>query len=254
MALFVLPGLRSRLGNDGTLLACAATAAATMTVLAFAPTVPIAIVAMFGAGLAWSGALVTLNIAAQLSLPVWVRARANALDQLVLQGSLAAGAILWGAVADASGVRIALGAAAAAVAATLLLRWLSPLGRGTPAAAEPAAWAVEHAPAFAVEPDDGPVVVTIEYLVPADTVGAFRNTWPALCETRRRLGATSWRFSQSLDDAALWEEQFTVSSWAEHLRQHARATRDDLAAIDAAKVCHRGSVPPRVRHALVRAG
>ncbi len=43
-------------------------------------------------------------------------------------------------------------------------------------------------------------------------------------------------------------QTFLVESWAEHIRQHARLTREDLAAQRRAASFHTGDSPPAVTH------
>ena len=73
------------------------------------------------AGLAWISILATLNLAAQTAAPAWVRARVISMYVLVLQGGLALGSAVWGAVASNSSVQFTLTLAAAALTAGLLL-------------------------------------------------------------------------------------------------------------------------------------
>jgi predicted MFS family arabinose efflux permease len=71
---------------------------------------------MLVAGGAWIGILACLNVAAQTMCPSRLRARALSYYLLVLQGGMAIGATLWGAVADKIGVADALSAAAIVLA------------------------------------------------------------------------------------------------------------------------------------------
>jgi predicted MFS family arabinose efflux permease len=71
---------------------------------------------MLVAGGAWIGILACLNVAAQTMCPAYVRARALSFDLLVLQGGMAVGATLWGALAKRIGVPDALGVAAVVLA------------------------------------------------------------------------------------------------------------------------------------------
>jgi hypothetical protein len=73
-------------------------------------------VVMLVAGAAWIGILACLNVAAQTMCPAYVRARALSFYLLVLQGGMAVGATLWGALAKRIGVPDALGAAALVLA------------------------------------------------------------------------------------------------------------------------------------------
>jgi predicted MFS family arabinose efflux permease len=70
---------------------------------------------MFTGGVAWLGILACLNVAAQTMCPDWVRARALSMYLLVLQGGMAIGSTIWGALATRIGVPDALLCSAAAL-------------------------------------------------------------------------------------------------------------------------------------------
>ena len=63
---------------------------------------------LFTAGAAWIGILACFNVVAQTMCPSWMRARALSMYLLVLQGGIAIGSALWGAVASRQGVPEAL--------------------------------------------------------------------------------------------------------------------------------------------------
>jgi len=63
---------------------------------------------LFTAGAAWIGILACFNVVAQTMCPSWMRARALSMYLLVMQGGMAIGSALWGAVADREGVPAAL--------------------------------------------------------------------------------------------------------------------------------------------------
>ena len=63
---------------------------------------------LFTAGAAWIGILACFNVVAQTMCPSWMRARALSMYLLVLQGGMAVGSALWGAVAARQGVPAAL--------------------------------------------------------------------------------------------------------------------------------------------------
>ena len=60
---------------------------------------------MATAGGAWIGILACLNTAAQTMSPSWVRARALSVYLLVLQGGMAIGSTMWGALAGLLTIR-----------------------------------------------------------------------------------------------------------------------------------------------------
>jgi predicted MFS family arabinose efflux permease len=70
---------------------------------------------LFTAGAAWIGILACFNVVAQTMCPAWMRARALSMYLLVLQGGMAIGSALWGAVAAREGVPAALAWSAVAM-------------------------------------------------------------------------------------------------------------------------------------------
>jgi predicted MFS family arabinose efflux permease len=115
----ILPRLRRQLSVDG-LVAAAIVVFALMTVAAGR-------ISSFGglcatmatAGAAWIGILACLNTAAQTMSPPWVRARALSMYLLVLQGGMAIGSTMWGALAARVGLPNTLLCSALALVAGL---------------------------------------------------------------------------------------------------------------------------------------
>jgi hypothetical protein len=133
---------------------------------------------------------------------------------------------------------------AAALAAGLRYR----LPAGSPPAVEPSRhW--PEAPAVPVaDYERGPVLVTVEYRVPADRAADFRAAVELLRAARLRDGAIRWDLFQDVEDAERLVEVFLLESWVEHLRQHERVTDEDGANAAAARALHAGDRPPRVTH------
>ena len=59
---------------------------------------------LFFGGMCWIAIIATLNVTAQVMCPAWIRARTLSLYLLALQGGMAAGSTLWGAVAARMGI------------------------------------------------------------------------------------------------------------------------------------------------------
>jgi MFS family permease len=74
---------------------------------------------VFLAGGAWISILASLNVAAQTMSPAWLRARTLSMYLLVLQGGMAGGSALWGAIGQRWGIPMAMLAAAATLVAGL---------------------------------------------------------------------------------------------------------------------------------------
>ena len=104
----ILPRLRIRYSVDG-LVAGATVVFAAMTFAAGQIHIfELLCLVLFTAGAAWIGILACFNVVAQTMCPSWMRARALSLYLLVLQGGMALGSAVWGAIASRQGVPAAL--------------------------------------------------------------------------------------------------------------------------------------------------
>jgi len=116
----VLPQLRSTFSVDGVVtvatLVFAAMTFAAGQVQAFGWLELV----LFTSGTAWIAIQACLNVAAQTMSPSFLRARALSLYLLVLQGGMAIGSAVWGALASRVGIPVALLCSAVALVAGLL--------------------------------------------------------------------------------------------------------------------------------------
>jgi len=192
VAVVLLPRLRAALDRNqvvrnGTLLHSAATVC-----VAFAPSVWLALPAMVVAGMAWISTANSLTISAQLALPNWVRARGMAIYQMFLMGGSAFGAALWGQVASWTDVHSALlgaaGCALLALMATLRLR----VDGGEEEDLTPSTELRPPERSEHVRHEDGPVLVTIEYLIDPLRADQFRAVMAESRGGPLRRGARSW--------------------------------------------------------------
>jgi MFS family permease len=120
-----LPRVRARFGLDGTLIAGTLGTALAMTGYALLRVPVLAMLTSLLAGAAWIASLSSLNVAAQLAIPDWIRARGMALYSAVFYGCLAAGSVAWGQVANRIGLPpVLLIAAGGAVLMLPLALWL----------------------------------------------------------------------------------------------------------------------------------
>ncbi|MFA7594711.1 MAG: MFS transporter [Novosphingobium sp.] len=218
--------------------------------LALASNAWIAGAVMFLAGLAWIGMLTSLNVAAQMASPGWVKARALAVYLLVFQGAMTGGSILWGSLASRTDVATALTVAAIGqvVALALAFIWQLPSDEGVDLAPSQH-WAE---PMVAIPPagDRGPVAVEIEYRVDPAQQAEFIAALRRFSATRRRDGAIRWDVWKDAAEPGRVTECFVVESWIEHERQHARVTNADRIDQDLLHAFHIGDEPPVVRHLL----
>ena len=225
----LLPRLTRALPIDRLTAAATLVFAGTTLALAYLRVVPLLVVCMAAGGVAWMAMMSGLTVAATTAAPGWVRARALGIYLFVFQGMLAAGSFAWGALAEQVGNGPALAVAALALAGGLAatVRWPLHIVQGldlTPSGHWP-----DPQLTLTPKPEDGPVLVTVEYRVPAARAGEFNALMEEMRRFRRREGAVRWDLFRDLDDPDRYLETFVVPSWGEHLRQHARVTADDQA-------------------------
>ncbi|MCF3935145.1 MFS transporter [Acuticoccus sp. M5D2P5] len=249
----VMPRLKARLGADGLVAAGTLGMAATLVVFALVHEPAAAIAASLVAGASWIAVLANLNVSAQTALPDWVRARGLSVFITVFFGSMTVGSLAWGQVANAAGISMALLAAAAGAVIAIPLTWRFKLMQGAQVDHTASAHWPEPIVSDSVEPDRGPVLVTVEYDVDPDDAPAFVAAMAEVREERRRHGAIGWSLHQDVAAPHLWLETFRHGSWLEHQRQHARVSHAEADTEALARAHHRGAEPPRVRHLLAPA-
>jgi MFS family permease len=245
-----LPHLRQRFAIDVLMAAATVSFALASATLAIVREPIVAGLVLIVGGAAWMAVMASINTAAQTSVSGWVRARALAVSLLVIQGSMAAGAILWGSIALHTGLPAALLVAGVGLLAGMVVVGRFQLGATegldlTPAPAIPAPELAEH-----VSADGGPVLVTVDYRIDPTRADEFVAAMGHLARVRRRDGAQLWGVFQDATDPARFVETFTVESWAEHLRQHERMTVSDREVQAIVRGFHVGPEPPAVTHLI----
>ena len=204
-------------------------------------------------GLGQLAVMSSFNLAAQSTVPAWVRGRGLAVYTLAFQFAIAVGSLAWGALAGLAGTRTALLAAAAVVLASNLLAFRYSLSGASGGDMTPIHFP-EPQIAAEPDPDDGPVMVTAEWRIDPDDRLAFTAAMAALRRARRRDGAIRYGIWHDLNDPTRVVESYVVQSWAEHLRQRERATLADRDAWLHARAFHRGEEGVVVRwHLLLHA-
>ncbi|TMG86370.1 MAG: MFS transporter, partial [Betaproteobacteria bacterium] len=231
----LLPRIRARVSRDLLVSAASVLYAVAMFVLAGIREIFVLALAMVMTGVAWISILSALQVSAQTALPSWVRARGLSAFVMVFMAGMAIGAVAWGQVATRIGIPDALSLAGLGVAASILLVLKFKLGdREAPDLTPSMHWAP---PVLAEEPepDSGPVMVSIEYLVDPAKREAFVAAMQPLGEVRRRNGAVFWQLFHDTANPTRYFECFMDESWLEHLRQHERVSAADRAVQDHAK-------------------
>jgi MFS family permease len=235
----------NRVVTTGTVLSVVA-----MLLVAVTGITVLALVGAFCAGAAWVTVLASLSAGTQSAAPGWVRARALAMSLVGVQASLATGSVIWGLLATLSGTQVAMAAAAGTMAALLALSRGVRVRLGEEADVTPGMQAPELTIAAEPRPDDGPVLIQLEYRIAPEHRSEFLRRIRALEPIRRRNGASSWRVFRDLAEDGRFVERFIIESWAEYVRLRTRMTVTDRTIESRVTALQRADVPIRVSRLL----
>ena len=202
------------------------------------------------AGISWTVSASELWIAGQRAMPDWARGRMNAVHMMASQGGVALGGVLWGGAATSLGLGPTLVGGALLLTASLTLAIPLSINFVHSLNFDAAPLESAHQFSFTAKPDDGPVTVTWELIIPPED----REEFLALVKQARliflRNGASLFRFDENLENPGTFRAEMLVSSWAEHLRQHARMTKAETDLLERVWAMHAGDQEPVVRHYL----
>ena len=187
----VLPRLGTRLSANRLLLLSGVLFAGSLVACVFVPNVVVLAVLLVPAGMAWLTVLMGVTGALQVFLPSWVRARGLSMFNVVFAGSQAFGSLLWGLVAQGFGLVPTFVAAAAvmAVGAATVVVW--PLPDVADWDRDPAVYWPEPELAYDPDPREGPILVTVRYVVPPEDEAEFLEAMELV-----RAGAPAHRRDQ----------------------------------------------------------
>jgi MFS family permease len=245
-----LPRVRQKVSNNLLVVGATVLFAGVTVVLAHVH-VPIAAgAAMVLGGIAWIAVMSSFNTAAQAAAPAWARARALSSYSLVFMGGMAVGSAAWGAVAAHLGVTTSLTFSAIGLIMGLAASLGHTLIDGDELNLTPSAIWPEPVVVLEPNPDEGPVLVQIEYWIDVNRAQEFQRAMRNVRRVRRRDGATRWGLFRDPAAPGRFVESFLVESWAEHLRQHARGTASDKEIVECIMTFHIGPRQPAVTHLI----
>ena len=249
-----LARIRKYVDADRLLAATSVYYVVALLVLALVHTPWVVIVALLGAGFAWTSTMSTLNVSVQLSVPRWVYARALGTYLMVFQGGLAIGSVLWGAIAQKTSTRDALICSAIGMAVSMPFTLRIHILKGALPDMTPYQFK-RPLPALAAPPgpDDGPVRISIDYRIPMENYAAFTKAIHELQGARLRDGAVRWGIYRDAGDPEHLNETFIMESWLDYLRSRERTTAADQAIRARVWELHKSDGPPVVSH-MVWAG
>ncbi|AEG92140.1 MFS transporter [Ramlibacter tataouinensis] len=244
LAALLMPRIRKLMALQRLVLTGTAMQAACAVATAYAPSVGMAVPAMFLSGMAWITVANSLTVAAQMALPDWVRARGMSIYQMALMGATALGAALWGQLATWTSIHHSLAVSAASgVVLMALVQWRV-ADRGTEEDLTPAH--VFQVPQIPVPPGAGRIQIWIEYRIDPARAADFAALMQESRRSRLRQGALDWQLLHDLSEPGRYVEQITDESWTEHLRRFDRVTAADAQLRDRRLSFHLPQEPPRV--------
>jgi len=240
-----LPHTRSALSMETLLTLATAIFGAVVMATGTLGNLRLLCILMLLGGAAWIVFMSLFNTLIQNLAPDWVRARVLSIYLLVFQGSVAAGSAIWGYAADHANAHLALLVSSFGIVTCIFLRFPFPLPNTN---VDLSSWNHWGKPALYAEPepDQGPILVTIEYTIDPAAAPQFLAEIYKYQRIRRRDGATRWGVFYDSEIPNRYLESFLVDSWVEHQRQHDRFTQADRHFEDQVKQFT--IEPPKVKH------
>ena len=104
-----------------------------------------------------------------------------------------------------------------------------------------------------VNPDAGPVLVTIEYRIDPARAPEFKTLMQHSRRARLRHGALAWELFHDMGEPGHYIEYFIDESWVQHLRRFDRVTAGDVALRERRLAFHIGAEPPKVSRFIAAA-
>ncbi|MEE4184304.1 MAG: MFS transporter [Gammaproteobacteria bacterium] len=245
---FLLPRLRAMLSRDVLVASATAAYAVAMLVLGNFSNLAVLCGAMALSGVAWITVLSSLQVAAQMALPNWVRSRGLAVFMAVFMGTMALGSVAWGQVAKLAGIPAALSLSAAGALLMIGVTWRWRISGIEDADLTPATYWPAPTVHAGIEQDQGPVLVTVSYSVQPARRAEFLHAMQLLGKQRKRDGAFFWSVFEDTELPNEFIETFSVESWLEHLRQHERVTGADHELQLQVREMLLAGRPPQVKH------
>ncbi|WP_210521397.1 MFS transporter [Hymenobacter terricola] len=247
---YLLGRVGARLSLNRRVVLGALTFAGSHLALALITQVMFLYAVMFVSGIAWLMVMTSFSTTVQLNVPKWVQARVIGIYMLVFQAGVSLGSLVWGELADRLSVDTSLLLAAGWMLASAALALPFPMRSGEGLNLAPSGHFPDPFTGSGIDPDDGPVVVMIEYHVAPADMPAFQHAAEQLRRLRLRDGALRAGLFSDVTDPTRITEFFYVPTWGEHERQHHRFTKEDQVVEAQVRQYHRGPDKPRVTHLL----
>lgn len=244
--------VRDRWGNETIVRTTFVIFALSVVGLALSRQMWLSCLAVLPAGACWVLTLSLFNVTVQLSTPRWVVGRALSFYQTATFGGMAAGSWIWGLSADAYGTDSALmgSGVVLVLGAVMGLRYILP--EFSKLSLDPADRFNEPTLKLDLRARSGPILITVDYEIAQQDIGAFLSLMAQRRRIRLRDGARQWSLLRDLESPSVWTESYHVPTWVAYVRHHQRRTQADAEVFDRLLALHRGESAPRVRRMIER--
>jgi MFS family permease/quinol monooxygenase YgiN len=243
---FILPKLRQQFSIDKLVAGSSVLMGIMLLALGTVRNFYVVCALMLLVGIASLSCMVSFSVSAQTAVPTWVRARALSVHLLVFQGCMTLGSLFWGLVAQRTSITVALTTAGVGLIVGVALTARYRLRCAEKLDLQSSLHWNQPAHAFEPSPNDGPVLISLEYRIDPANAEEFTKAMQELSQIRRRDGAIRWGLFQDLSDPGRFLETQIVESWAEHKRQFERVTNSDRLIEERVRSFHIGEKPPKV--------
>ena len=175
--LVILPKLRQMISVESLITGSTVLLALSVFLMAVVREFSLICIVMGLGGVAWITIFSNLYVTGLKSAPKWIGARILAVYLLIINGGLAIGSVIWGLIANLSGISITLMLASLALVASILARrWYKTTVVNDLDLTPSMHWPLPQL-ATRVSPDDGPVLVQIEYLIDISKSNEFKAAY-----------------------------------------------------------------------------
>jgi MFS family permease len=229
----LLPMVRGRLSRGATVVACSLSSCVGMMFVGLAHDWALAALGMLLFGVGWTSAYATIQAAAQLVCPPWVRARSLSIYQLAQNGALTVGSFFWGWIGGMVGLHHTfLLASAVGLILTVLARYArieAMTAVPMPAQLEPVPGPEAPAAELVALLRDtrGRVMETVHYRVAPEQRAEFLKLMREARQVRGRAGALFWQVYEDVAHPDGWLEVWSMENWTDHLREVIRLSPED---------------------------
>ena len=119
----------------------------------------------------------------------------------------------------------------------MLSSWLAPVRSGEDLNLHPSHHWPHPEVKYPIEPEQGPVLVTVEYRIEPENAQEFNLRMQSVRQQRLQNGVLRWGLFVDIEEPTLFREVYLEESWEAHLRQHERVTTQDRELTEAASSC-----------------